>query len=187
MNPPTLNNGRINLSAPASAGGPGSALGPKGPDSALSKGMNGFPGFQFQQSSEQNFQADMLRGNWAETPVSKVFFSRTNIDTIQNEIRRSVFERSQPKGYVIDNQSVDELKIIMRAMFYQFATYSGDVASQVKELNERVIKWSVPHVLSAVEHHMYYLKDIETYPVPLSHPVNISRAGTKSKPLNPYM
>jgi hypothetical protein len=182
MNTPTLNNGRINLHAPAggSAGGPGSALGP-------ASGMNGFPGFQFQQSSEQNFQADMLRGNWAETPTSKAFFSKTNIDAIQNDIRRSVFERSQPKGYVIDNQSVDELKIIMRAMFYQFATYTGDVASQVKELNERVIKWCVPHILSAVEHHEYYLKDIDTYPVPLSHPVNISRAGTKSKPLNPYM
>lgn len=180
MNPPTLNNGRINLHAPSGAGGSGSALGPK-------DGMNGFPGFQFQQSSEQNFQADMLRGNWAETSTSQAFFSKSNIDTIQNEIRRSVFERSQPKGYLIDNQSVDELKIIMRAMFYQFATYSGDVSSQVKELNERVIKWCVPHILSAVEHHVFYLKDIETYPVPLSHPVNISRAGTKSKPLNPYM
>jgi hypothetical protein len=185
MNPPTLNNGRINLDAPASAGGPGQALGLKSPDSAL--GFNGFPGFQFQQTSETNFQADMLRGNWSETGLSQAFFSKTNIDTIQNDIRRNVFERSQPKGYVIDNQSVDELKIIMRAMFYQYAKYTGDIQAEVKDLNERVLKWCVPHILSAVEYHMYYLKDIETYPVPLSHPVNISRAGTKSKPLNPYM
>lgn len=166
-------NGRINLSAVTpSAGGPG----------------NGFPGFQFQQQSEPNFQADMLRGNWAQSPLSDAFFNQKNLDIIQNNIRRSVYERSQPKGYVIDNQSVDELKMIMRAIFYQYAkNLPHDIQGQVKELNDRVIQWSVPHILSAVDHHMYYLKDIETYPVPLSHPVNISRAGTRTKPLSPYM
>jgi len=186
MNPPTLNNGRINFQAPPSAGGAGAALAGATGNGRLADGSF-FPGFSYQTDSEQNFQADMLRGNWEQNALSDAFFSKTNIDTIQNDIRRTVFERSQPKGYVIDNQSVDELKIIMRAMFYQFARNSGDIVNQVKELNERVLKWCVPHILSAVEHHMFYLKDIETYPVPLSHPVNISRAGTKSKPLNPYM
>jgi hypothetical protein len=166
-------NGRISLSVRTSAGG-----------SAPSE----FKGYQYETTSEQNFETDMIRGNWETTPVSKLFFSRENIQTIQNSIRKTVFEKSQPKGYVIDDQSVDELKMIMRAMYYQYARNATfDVAGQVTELDQRVVDWSVPHILSAVDHYHYYLQDISHMPVPLSQSVNLSRAGTKSLPQNPYM
>ena len=53
-------------------------------------------------------------------------------------IRRDVFEKSQPKGYVIDDQSADELKIIMRALYYQYSKNQPfDVPGQVNELNKK--------------------------------------------------
>jgi len=175
-----MNNGRINLYASPSAGGSGAALG-----NGRKADPSTFPGFAFEQASEKNFQADMLRGNWAQTPLSDGFFSQKNLDTIQNDIRRSVYDR---KGYLIDTQSVDELKMIMRAIFYQYSkNLDTNIQTQIADLNTLVLNWSVPHILSAVEHHMYYLKDINTYPVPLSLPVQVSRAGTKSKALNPFM
>ena len=175
------NNGRVNLSGPPSAGGPGSALG-------NGYRADAFPGFGYEKTSEIDFSADMLRGNWENNKLTDLFFSKQNIETIQNSIRKTVFEKSQPKGYVIDNQSVDELKIIMRAMFYQYArNLPYDLAGQVHDLNDRVVAWSVPHILSAVDHYYYYLKDIQSMPVPLSHPVHLSRAGTKSLASNPFM
>lgn len=172
-------NGRINFSAPPSAGGLGTAL---------TNQPNGFSGFSYQTSAEKNFQADMLRGNWESNVLSDSFFSRKNIQAIQSAIRKEVFVKSQPKGYIIDEQSVDELKIIMRAIYYQYArNLPNNIAGQVQDLNKRVIDWSVPHILSAVDHHFFYLKDIETLPTPISHPVNISRAGTKSMPQSPFM
>ena len=176
-----INNGRVNLHGPPSAGGKGTALG----NGYLA---NAFPGFGYQTTSEIDFSGDMLRGNWESNKLSDMFFSQKNIETIQNDVRRSVFEKSQSKGYRIDNQSVDELKIIMRAMYYQYArNLPYDYAGQVKELNERVVNWSVPHILSAIDHYMYYLKDIDTLPTPLSHPIHLSRAGTKSLAANPFM
>ena len=178
---PGMPNGRINLSAPPSAGGEGSALG----DGTKA---DAFPGFGYQRTSEVSFEKDMLRGNWSTNSLSDAFFSRKNVSVIQNLIRREVYEKSQPKGYLIDDQSVDELKIIMRALYWQYARNSPhDIAGQVDELNKRVIDWSVPHILSAVDHYVYYLQDIETLPVPLARSVHMSRAGTKSKPLGPFM
>jgi hypothetical protein len=103
-------------------------------------------------------------------------------------IRKAVFDRSQPKGYQIDKQSVDELKIIMRAIYYQYArNLPNDLASQVADLNQKVVDWSAPHILSAVDHYHYYLNDISHMPVPLAQPKSLSSAGTKSLPMNPFM
>jgi hypothetical protein len=148
----------------------------------------GIPGFQTQTDVEADFKADMLRGNWESTPVSDAFFSGENVERLQQLIRKAVYDRSAPKNYVIDKQSVDELKIIMRAIYYQYArNLPRDVAGQVADLNQKVVDWSAPHILSAVDHYYYYLKDISTMPVPLAQPQHLSRAGTKSLPANPFM
>ena len=164
-----MNNGRVNLFGP-SAGGEDSIV------------------YNHQVDSEIRFQGDMLRGNWEVNSLSKGFFSKENLARIQTAIRRSVYERSRPKGYVIDDQSVDELKMIMRALFYQYAkNLPNDIQGQIEELNGRVVEWSVPHILSAVDHYYYYLKDIDTLPVPLAHPQHLGSSGTRSKPLKPFM
>jgi hypothetical protein len=146
------------------------------------------PGFQSQTRAETDFKADMLRGNWESTPVSDGFFSPENVELLQNQIRRAVFDRSQPKGFVVDKQSVDELKIIMRAIYYQYArNLPRDISGQIADLNQKVVNWSAPHILSAVEHYMYYLDDISHMPVPLAQPQSLSSAGTKTLPMNPFM
>ena len=166
-------NGRVNLTVRQSAGG---------------SAPSDFPGYQYQRTSEDEFQNDMLRGNWEPTEVTKSYFSKANVDLLQNAIRREVFNRSQPKGYVIDNQSVDELKMIMRAIYYTYSrNLPFDIQGQVNELNGRVIEWSVPHILSAVDHFYYYLNDISHLPVPLQQPQNLSRAGTRTKPFVSFM
>ena len=148
----------------------------------------GLPGFATQTGVEADFQTDMLRGNWEETPVSNAFFSVENVKRLQQLIRKGVFDRSQPKGYKIDDQSTDELKIIMRAIYYQYGrNLPADVKSQVDDLNRKVADWSVPHILSAVDHYFFYLNDISHMPVPMAQPQHLSRAGTKSLPMNPFL
>lgn len=155
--------------------------------SELGDPYSGLPGFAPQITVETDFQADMLRGNWESTPVSSSFFSAANVERIQQLIRKGVFDRST-NGYVIDNQSTDELKIIMRAIYYQYGrNMPKDIAAQVNDLNVKVVDWSVPHVLSAVDHYFYYLKDISNLPVPMAQPQHLSRAGTKSLPMQPFM
>jgi hypothetical protein len=83
---------------------------------------------------------------------------------------------------------MDELAIIMRTMYLQYAqNLPYDIAGQIMDLNEKVVNWSAPHILSAVDHYNYYLNDISHMPVPLAQPQHLSRAGTKSLPMNPFM
>jgi hypothetical protein len=164
-------NGRVNLSAPSGPGG----------DAEV-------PGFSYRTTTEKTFATDAMRGNWEVTELSKAFFSEVNMKTIQNGIRRAVYDKSGPKKYVIDDQSADELTIIMRTMYLQYAqNLPYDIAGQVTDLNEKVYNWSVPHILSAVDHYNYYLNDISHMPVPLARSVSLSSAGTKSLPFNPFM
>jgi len=146
------------------------------------------PGFKTDTSVEQDFQNDMLRGNWEKTPLSEGFFSAKNVELLQNRIRKDVFDKSQPKGYVIDKQSVEEMKIIMRAIYLQYArNLPKDVPAQIDDLNTKVVNWAVPHILSAVDHYHFYINDISHLPVPLAHMQHLSRAGTRSLPANPFV
>ncbi len=172
MNPVGGYNGRVNLADFPGAGG----------------SVEKIPGYSYQKKVETDFEHDMLRGNWESNNLSKAFFSPENIQVIQNSIRKEVLTRSGDKRYVIDEQSVDELKIIMRGIYYQYArNLPRDIAAQVADLNQKVVDWSAPHILSAVDHYFYYLKDISTMPVPLQMPQSMSSAGTRTLPTNPYM
>ena len=165
-------NGRVSFSPGVGAGG----------------SVNSIPGYTHETTVENNFIDDMLRGNWEKTTLSRAFFSPENIKQLQNSIREGVYRESGDKKYVIDNQSVDELKIIMRGIYYQYArNLEANITEQIKDLNTKVIDWSIPHILSAVDHYYYYINDISHLPVPMQQPQNISRAGTKSLPTNPFV
>jgi hypothetical protein len=164
-------NGRVNLAPTNGAGGEANV-----------------PGFSYRTTTADTFATDAMRGNWEVNALSKAFFSKENATAIQNAIRKAVYDRSGSKKYVIDDQSMDELAIIMRTMYLQYAqNLPYDIAGQITELNEKVVNWSAPHILSAVDHYNYYLNDISHMPIPLARSVHLSSAGSKSLPYNPFM
>ena len=167
-------NGRVNLAEEPSAGG---FL--KDPATA---------GFGYRTAVGNDAQTDMLRGNWEANKLTDVYFSTKNINAVQNAIRSEVYRLSGDKQWVIDNQSADELQIIMRGLFYQYAkNLPTNIPGQVAELNQLVVEWCVPKVMAEVQHYHYYLNDISHMPVPLQHAQSMSSAGTRTLPLNPFM
>lgn len=168
---PKGQNGRVNLHGGSTGGGV--------PDAA---------GFRHPTETEISFAGDMLRGNWEHTPVSNAFFTRKNAESIQQRIKSEVYRISGPKKYVIDNQDVDELKMIMRAMYLQYAKNNPfHVEGQIRELNDMVVQWAAPRIMSEIQQYNYYLNDISHLPVPIEQPVSMSSAGTKSLPFQPMM
>jgi hypothetical protein len=78
-------------------------------------------------------------GLWDQTPLSDAFFSRANIQIIQNGIRAGVYKLSN-RQYVIGIQDCDTLKIIMRSVFLQYSANSpNSISEQTADLNKIVL------------------------------------------------
>ena len=82
---------------------------------------------------------------------------------------------------MIDNQSVEELLTVMRAMYLQYGKNQPTrIREQIEELNQIVTDWAVPKIVAECSMHKTYLHDIQNLPVPLSQPVFLTQKGTKS-------
>jgi hypothetical protein len=126
---------------------------------------------------DDRFSRQAISGLHAKTKLNQAFFSEDNINYIQDELRYSVHQKT---GIVIDNQSVDELRIIMRGIYLQEFPYTpGNEADDIRELNKKVLAFSVDQVSNAVLHHKKFLNDLKN---PLKHmdrPLYASGSGTK--------
>jgi len=110
-------------------------------------------------------------GQWNETELSKAYFSKENIQIIQNGIRAGVYKKSN-KQYIIAPQDCDSLKIIMRSIFLQHsANQPIHISQQVEQLNKMVLDYCIQHVYSEAQSYMKYLYDVSSLAVPMSTPV----------------
>ena len=122
-------------------------------------------------------QGNIISRNLDSTEVSKIFFSINNIDILQRGIRNKILNMTNGK-INISRQSDDELKIIMRSIYFQYGKNSiNNIREQILELNTRVIEWSVPEIISNYKQSQHYLKDISTLPEPLERSVLPSKKG----------
>jgi hypothetical protein len=113
-------------------------------------------------------------GLWNDTTLSQVFFSKENIQIIQNGIRAGVYQRSNGQ-YIIGPQDCDSLKIIMRSVFLQHsANQPYNISQQIEELNKIVLNYCIQQVYSEAQGYMKYIDDASTLVVPISHPVQAS-------------
>ena len=114
------------------------------------------------------------------TPLNYAFFSKANIDIVQNALRYEVWTRTNKK-HLIDRQSDTELGIIMRAYYLQYGkNLPTGVAQQVQELNNIVIEYLVPKIISQVQQYVTYLKDISNPYTIMDRAKNTDIHGEKS-------
>ena len=76
-----------------------------------------------------NFQVESLYGIQETNQLNHLFFSKANMDLIQNQIRYTVYIKSDKK-FIIDRQSDIELQIIMRSIYLQ---HSPNLPNKIKE------------------------------------------------------
>lgn len=110
-------------------------------------------------------------GLWDETYLSQAFFSKENIQILQNGIRAGIYQKSNGQ-YVIAPQDCDSLKIIMRSVYLQHSSNQlTKITQQIVELNKIVLDYAIKQVYSEAQGYMKYLDDASTLVVPISHPV----------------
>jgi hypothetical protein len=114
---------------------------------------------------------DAMTGNFQDSTLSLAFFSKENMQIIQNAIRAGVYEVSNQQ-YIIDNQNCDNLKIVMRSVFLQNSVNLPDrITEQIKELNGLVVKYCVKEIYSEAKGYINYKRDASTMYNPIDRPV----------------
>jgi len=112
-----------------------------------------------------------LQGILEETLLSNTFFSVDNIQNIQNMIRYYFYKE---KEQVISEQSNNELLTIMRGTYLKYsnsaANTTHEIISEVQELNNIVVEFSLKQIYINFDNYTKYIKDLEVLPLPLDLP-----------------
>ena len=150
---------------------------------------NNYDAFQmYRQAAKQSksFSTEAVTNVHVKNDISNVYFSQTNIDALQDGIRFYVWKKSCGK-YLIDRQSDDELKVVMRSIYLEYAEHrQGHVLEQVRALNERVLEFCVSKILEEIGMYMFYKKDISNLPDPLARGNFASSKGEKVSELKSF-
>lgn len=150
-------------------------------------GLTLAPATQDQVKNNNYFAYDALRGQLQRTPLSDLYFSDLNIEALQNAIRYRVYNETNGK-YVIGTQSTIELQIIMRSIFLQYAQFREcDLVEQVRLLNQYVLDYAVPNVVSNLKQYEKYRVDASTLPMPISYGSYSGMKGSRQLEFNGWL
>ena len=126
-----------------------------------------------------------LEGQWDDSTLSNAYFSKENIQIIQNGIRAGVYKQSNNQ-YVVAPQDCDSLKIVMRSIYLQYsANLPGHISSQIEALNQMVLNFCIQQVYGEAKGYMKYLSDASNMYVPIAHPV-LAKDDDKELVLKPW-
>jgi len=128
----------------------------------------------------KHFDYECLTGIQEASVLSRLFFSKKNMNIIQNAIRKSIYDRSNGE-YLIDRQNDTDIEVIMRSIYLQHSpNLNHSITKQIAFLNQLVIDWSVPNILSEITQYNGYLQDIQFQPMPIDRSINLSSKGTRT-------
>lgn len=153
----------------------------------LLQGANDYSRTLETTTQNTSFLGSALKGNHEADEVSRLFFSELNINMLQRGMRNRILNKTN--GSInIGKQSDDELKIIMRGIYYLHAkNLQFDVVEQVKQLNTLVLDFAVDRILEEKKMNDKYLHDVQNNPVPLPAAINTSVKGSKNIEIKSFM
>tara|TARA_B110000037_G_scaffold16012_1_gene16655 strand:+ start:89 stop:592 length:504 start_codon:yes stop_codon:yes gene_type:complete len=128
----------------------------------------------------KNFQVEALYGIQETTQLNQLFFSKANMNIIQDGIRYNVYMKTDKK-HIIGKQSEVELEIIMRSIYLQHSpNLPNNIKEQIKYLNQLIIDWCIETIIPEIYQYYGYLKEIEFMPTPIDLPLNLSSKGSRT-------
>ena len=123
-------------------------------------------------SGGDTYYKTAMVGNWQNTILSNLFFSKENITIIQNGIRAGVYNKSN-KRFLISAQNEDTLKIIMRSIFLQHSKNMPEqITEQIIELNNIVLDYAVPQIMGEAIGYIKFKNDASVMHMPMERPSN---------------
>jgi hypothetical protein len=122
-----------------------------------------------------NYGSALAGNDWEDNILARVYFSAGNVQILQNGLRAGVYKMSKNK-IVIPPQNSDQLKIIMRSMYLQYAEHlPTNITKQVERLNKLVWDYVVPTVYNEAVGYAKYMQDQSSLVMPIDRPLHHDR------------
>lgn len=134
----------------------------------------------YERTAKENKATDYRKGapiyGKEQTVLSTAFFSAPNVRILQNALRADVYELSNGK-FSIPEQNEDQLLQIMDGMFYQYARFdpAKSVREQIDGLNKRVLAYIVPYLYNEAVAYFKYIRDASTLVTPIDRSMRVDR------------
>ena len=139
----------------------------------------------FLKNKSTSFSSALSGNDWEDNLLSQVFFCSGNIQIIQNGLRAGVYELSK-HDIILPPQNIDQLKIIMRSIYFQFAENKQDhIQEQVARLNKIVLDEIIPKLYNEAMGYLKYMQDQSSLVVPMERPLHHDR-NYKQLELKPW-
>lgn len=102
--------------------------------------------------------SDAIKGDVEQNTLSNSFFSKENVQLINDNIRYNVWTQINKS---IEDISLENLSNIMKATFLNSADFlTCDIKKQIEQLNNKVIDHCTPIVVSEIKQYLGYIKEI---------------------------
>lgn len=134
----------------------------------------------FKMQEIQDYESEVspfpeaIKGDLECNILAKVFFSKENLQYLQDKLRVGVFEMSK-NTIAVPEQNVNNLKIIMRKVYFQYANHRDDVKYEVERLDNLILKSIIPEVYNAAIAYKKYQRDVSKLPIPMERPKPVDR------------
>lgn len=138
------------------------------------------------QDADALHLSEVMHYRQTGSELSTQFFSVANTEKLQQMIQQEVLAKSGGK-YKIDRQSDEDLFLIMRSYYLQYARNDpANVGAELDSLNYRVVAYASDRIMVEIEAYKYYRRDQENFPDPLPAPVNVHTYGTRTGELKSF-
>lgn len=140
---------------------------------------------KYQQSSTVNYDRarQATQGFFEKNEITVIFFSDENIKRIQKKIKEEIYKKTKGQYVLDEDQDESDLTIAMRAIYLdKCKNLPGQTIRQVKLLNDQVVDYVVPDMISNIKQYFGYVKDINKPLVPMMRPMNVNNAGRRQLP-----
>jgi hypothetical protein len=130
-----------------------------------------------------NLANTVLRGIVEDNELSRLFFSEENINRIQKKLKVVIYERSQGKFKLEEDQDESDLVVVMRYIYLDFCkNLPSHIVRQVKLLNDKTVDYIVPDLLTNIKQYYGYIRDISQPITPIMRPMGTTNAGRRTLP-----
>ncbi len=135
---------------------------------------------KYREKIQNNVNAIINNNKNNSISLSKIFFSKDNVNKIQLLLKQELFRRTKGKVILKVDQDPNDINIVMKHIFSETTFSNENIENKIKKLNINVINYVIPEIITNIKQYYIYIQDISNPIKPIDRPINVNNKGRKA-------